>query len=422
MIVKDEEIFFVDYLKDPSKVIFYAPLRSYLALVKKEVKENFLSTPESEVQSFILEKLKKRNKINITKVIDDIHDSIPEISLALTDNCNIRCVYCHAAAGEPHKQMTMDKKLVNTVIEKYFERLPTNKDQLYVNIAGGGEPTFDFELLKFSVEKAKECAAKKGVKNVMFRLATNGVYGNKVRKFLTDNFSNISLSFDGPAFIQDVHRPIANGKGSFEAVFQTAKYFQEHKANFAIRATVSDYSLPHIMEIVDFFNTNFPNRSIGFETLVPLGRGANSNIKPPNPKLFSDKMIEVLEYTKDKKIKISNSAWSEYDNIRPVFCSAVGVPDWTVMIDGSIYCCSRDGAPDDFKIGKFNFTDNSIEFYEDRIENVKKMNVLNYPECADCFCKYHCAGDCPDRRLTNNLNCGSVKKIGQHILNDKINQ
>ena len=70
---------------------------------------------------------------------------------------------------------------------------------------------------------------------------------------------------------------------------------------------------------------------------------------------------------------------------------------------------------------KFDFDANKVVLEKDKIAVIRKMSVVNYPECQDCFCKYHCAGDCPDRRLTDKLDCDSIREIGAYFLNNKIN-
>jgi radical SAM protein with 4Fe4S-binding SPASM domain len=90
------------------------------------------------------------------------------------------------------------------------------------------------------------------------------------------------------------------------------------------------------------------------------------------------------------------------------------------MVDGKIFCCAKDKAPDLFNFGRFNFENNTVELDNDKLNKIRNLNILNYEECFDCFCKYHCSGDCPDRRLTDSLNCEAIRKIGIHVLNSKI--
>jgi len=420
MRVNNEEIFTIPYLNDDKRRIIYVPLRSYLALVDFNISQLLLSDKYSEEKESFFNNLKQRPLLDIDEIIKNIHLSNPELSLALTDNCNLRCVYCHASAGEAHKLETMSELMVDSILKKYFEFIKPSK---YVKISfdGGGEPTFNFELLKYAINSAKEYAKVTETK-CKFSMATNGFYGKNIREFIVNEFSHVSLSFDGPEHVHDKHRPTQNGKGSFSTVFETAKYFEEAKLSFAFRATISDYSLKYFEEIIDFFIDNFPNKSLGLEHLNSLGRAINcTEVLPPNKEIFTKILLNILEYTKNKPIKILNSASTEYDIIRPVFCSNVGIPNWTVNIKGEIAACARDNVPDEFIFGKFNSVSKELVFDKEKLINLQKMNVKNYPECAECFCKYHCAGDCPDRRMTDKFDCKSIQEIGVHILNDKIN-
>lgn len=108
--------------------------------------------------------------------------------------------------------------------------------------------------------------------------------------------------------------------------------------------------------------------------------------------------------------------------LRTVFCGGVGIPHWTVATDGAISCCTRDNAPEMFTFGHFD--ENLRAFVSDdaRLARIRSLNVFSYPECQDCFCKYHCAGDCADLRLSNLHNCQATMTLGAYWLNRKIDQ
>lgn len=420
MIIDNEEIFILDYLSDSNKKIVYAPLRSYLALVREEAALEIYSGSPSHIKDQIISRIKSKGFLNMQTIIDELQNTNPELSIAITDNCNLRCIYCHASAGDKGKQKTMSYRLIDAIINKYFETIKqTNTVQISFN--GGGEPTYNFNKLKYAVNKIKEISALKGV-DYKLSMATNGFYGDKIRKFIVDEFFEVSLSFDGPEHIQNLHRPLPNGNGSFTKVFDTAIFFRNAGFNMAFRATVSDYSIKYLEEIVDFFAMHFPGTSLGLENLNPFGRGAYCEaVKPPDKNEFSRGIIHLLNYIKDKPISIINSATTDFDIIRPVFCTNVGIPSWTVDVNGVIYACHRDGAPDEFVFGKYDLENDRLTLDSKKIESIRSMVVFNYEECKDCFCKYHCAGDCPDRRLMDKLDCNSTQQIGIKILNDKLN-
>ena len=206
-------------------------------------------------------------------------------------------------------------------------------------------------------------------------------------------------------------------------VYETAKYFHEKKYPFAFRLTVSEFSMHYLEEIIDFFAENFPHRSLRLEHLNPAGRGksmANEKVKAPDKAAFSKKILEIIDYARGKPLKILNSASTEYDIIRVAFCSNVGVPNWIVDARGNIRACARDNSPEIFGFGHYDKAQGKVMLLEDKINSFKKMSVLYYDECNNCFCKYHCAGDCAERRLSDKSDCKSIRSVGVHILSRKI--
>ncbi len=418
-----EEVFFVDTDRYVGKTMVYVPLRSYLALAPEasaaQLKEEQLSPAASE----FFARLKRRPLISIQQTIQELSHCTPHLTLALTEDCSLRCQYCYAAAGEDHRKSAMTPQLISKVVEKYFSTQKFHKNEpIEVTFMGGGEPTFRFDLLQHAVAEVNRCASSASVK-ATFSLATNGFYGTPIRKFLVDNFSNISLSLDGPADIQNLHRPAADGSGTFDRVFETAKYLYAAGAPMAFRATVTSYSVNRVREIVDFFCGNFPKTSLGFEIFIPHGRGAHCTLlQPPSDQEFSRALLDAIAYGRERNYSITNAAASEYHIVRGAFCSAVAVPEWTITVNGTITCCERDGAPDEFTFGYYDEKEDRVVLDDAKISALRSMNVLNYPECQECFCKYNCAGDCPDRRMEKvyKTDCDSIRKIGSYMLSQKL--
>ena len=314
----------------------------------------------------------------------------------------------------------MSNELIDVALESYFSRLAPGTKSVRIHMAGGGEPTFAFATLKYAVTEAKAHGQRRGIE-CAFSMATNGCYGKVIREFVSHNIQSVSLSFDGPPDIQNLHRPLPAGRGSFDSVFATAKYFHANGVNFGIRTTVSDYSLEHLKNIVDFFVLHFPGTRVALEYLTPHGRALRDDfLKSPDKRRLAEQLIMLFDYTKNLPITIVNAASAEYGNVRPIFCTSVGVPNWTVSVDGSLVACARDGGPKAFIYGNVDLTTRTVNIDEAKVAGLREMNVLNYPECEECFAKYHCAGDCPDRRLTYKTDCDAVRMVGKALLNTKI--
>jgi uncharacterized protein len=421
MIVDNEEIFFVDYEGDKSKVIMYAPLRSYLALISDDTAKSIQSDSNNDVKRSVISKVKNRHLINMRALLEEVRNQTPNLSIPITDNCNLRCRYCHASAGEEHKTKAMSKEMIRAILNTYYFGLKKNVRYAKIHFFGGGEPTFEFDKFKFAMETSDQICKERRI-TCHYYIATNGCYGDSVRSLIVSKFKEASLSFDGPAHIQNLHRPFASGKSSFDAVFETAKYFYAHKFPFGIRSTISSYSMDFLHQIIDFFSSNFPGIKLSLEPITPAGRSYKNSELHVDLEKFGYVIVDAFKYASDKPIKLSNAAASEFEIIKPVFCSSIGVPHLTIGTSGSVTCCSRDRLPGEFEIGVFDESKGVITLDQKKVEATKRFNVFNFEECADCFVKYHCAGDCPDRRISKNTDCNYVRKLGQYMLNNKINQ
>jgi uncharacterized protein len=52
-----------------------------------------------------------------------------------------------------------------------------------------------------------------------------------------------------------------------------------------------------------------------------------------------------------------------------------------------------------FFYGRYDPKTRTFVLDRDRRERLFGLSVLEKPECSDCFCKWHCAGDCPAKAL-----------------------
>lgn len=418
MIINGEELFVVEYFNDSSLKLLYAPLRMTLFLVSNQTVQLLLSDIDSAEKNEILDYIKTKELLDIQHHHAELSKGMPDLSIAITRDCNMGCIYCHADAGVEGHNNNMAPDHVKQIAQYYFEQVakdfPGTK-LVQVSFMGGGEPTVVPKLLRYAVDVCRAEAAKIGVE-LIFTTAVNGLFGKHVADYLIKEFSSVSLSFDGPAFIQNVHRPMKKGKPSFDQVFSTAKYFLQHDFPFALRATISKLSLARYKELVDFFADEFPGKQVGFEPLNPMGRGTMLDITP-SAEEFAIGIRQIAEYAATKDIVIGNASLGKFEQIKTVFCNAISAPGFTVTPEGEIWACTRENAPDVFHYGQFHFDSKKVVIDQEKLENLKKINVFNFPECQDCFCKYHCAGDCPDNRYSNLLKCDATKQLGIQILN-----
>src|SRR5207245_1388891 len=127
-----------------------------------------------------------------------------EVTLFLTNACNLRCSYCYASAGD--YKGSLDLETARAAVELVAKNaVELGKKEFRVSYHGGGEPTLAWDTLTGSARYAEELAAKHGMK-VMLSLASNGVMPAKKVDWVARHIHDFSISYDGPAWVQDKHR------------------------------------------------------------------------------------------------------------------------------------------------------------------------------------------------------------------------
>jgi uncharacterized protein len=81
------------------------------------------------------------------------------------------------------------------------------------------------------------------------------------------------------------------------------------------------------------------------------------------------------------------------------YCAA-SEPNFCVAPGDIVTACyevssETDARADHFVYGRYDRSASKYQFDDERIGTLRAICVEGNAECAHCFCKYHCAGDCP---------------------------
>lgn len=395
------------------KFIIYAPLRRIVFLANKPAVEflnkmegDELSKEEIEGNYEILGRLEQAG------IINNHADSIPSeiknnrflptyITIIPTTDCNLRCVYCYATAGDKIKNM--DWGIAKAGIDlSISSALKLKKKSFSLGFHGGGEPTLRWKLLRKCIDYAKQMGNDNSLKP-RFSIVTNGVLTEHQANFIGQNINSILVSVDGPKDIQDRQRPKSNGHGSSEEVFTTLKRLDELGIRYGIRSTITEYSVNRMTEIIDFFHQNFHNViGIQFEPLFGCGRSISSRWKAPSNEAFIKNYIKAKKKADRYHLKLRYSG-SDLSRVSIRFCGAAG-NNCYVTPDGFISSCIEVTSEDDprsklFFYGKFNKKTSEFDIDKKQLMKLRNMIVQNMWDCQKCFLKWNCAGDCLAKRF-----------------------
>lgn len=226
-------------------------LESAILEIKTAIKE------ENILSAIPVETLTGAAVTDLTQIMEN---GVENITLEVTEKCNLRCKYCiynsshpeHREFGHSHMSWDVAKKSIDFLKDH-------SKDSENINIGFyGGEPLLNFELIKKSVEYAKSIFTG----GIEFAMTTNATLINEdIAKFLMENDFNIIISLDGPEELHDENRIMIDEAGSYEKTVKGAKILfdmeakmgKESKVGFNMVISGPDYEEKYtkVQEFID---------------------------------------------------------------------------------------------------------------------------------------------------------------------------
>ena len=318
-----------------------------------------------------------------------------EATLFLTTGCNLRCVYCYASAGQ-RPIRSMDLATANRGIDfACGNALDTGRQGFTVGYHGGGEPTLHWEVLTESFAYAKRLARKHGLE-VDGSMATNGVLTPEKAEWVMNNLGGVNISVDGLPFIQDMQRPLASGEGSSAHVLETIAAFDRASFRYGLRITVTGASVGYLPQSVKYLMDHAKPEHIQVESTYVLGRGRKSGLAV-DPHAFIEAFREAKGYADRCGVDFFYSA-ARAEVLTDRFCRSCG-EGFSLTPEGLVSACYE--VPDtgfefagEFIFGRYDEGAGRYAFDEEKLAGLRSHTVEAVPWCKDCFCKWHCAGDC----------------------------
>ena len=328
------------------------------------------------------------------------------LGLVTTRACNMGCRYCDFAAPK-QASPAMEFDLARQAVLGYLEllaRSQTPNGQIHFF---GGEPFVTAKLIHAVIEFARLEAAARSIR-LDFEAITNGLYPADRARWIADHFQTIVLSLDGPADLQDRNRPAVNGHAVFNQVDRSARIFARSQAELILRACVTADAAPRLPQIAAWMADEYQPAAICFETLTPSALSLAARLAPPDPWEFarSFEAARVLLAARGIEAVLSTA---DLKKIQVNFCP-VGKDALIVTPDGKINVCyllENDWIECglDFTIGKVDLAapngGERLKIDLEKLQAARNMVVDRRSLCANCFCRFTCAGGCYVRHDTS---------------------
>ena len=329
---------------------------------------------------------------------------------ALTNKCNLGCVYCQAKSSYLKKGVMKKEDAL-----KFVDIALSSPEKELDFEFQGGEPTLNFEILKTIVEYTK--TVKKD-KIINYNLVTN-LYNisDKMIDFLFKNNIKISTSLDGNLELHNSNR-VSKENNSFQNLKNSIKrikeYYKKNDQSFNIGAiqTTTKKSLNNPQKIIDTF-IELGMDGIFLRPLSPLGNSIDSWNKIG---YTANEFLSFYKNALDYIINLNKQGIFFRENNTVLFlkrifqnnhlnymelrspCGAV-IGQLAYNYDGNIYSCDegrmlKEIGDEIFKVGDI------YSKYEDVLNNPTTKSLLvsscleTVPQCSSCVFNQYC-GTCP---------------------------
>jgi uncharacterized protein len=353
------------------------------------------------------------------------------VTLFPTNECNLRCVYCYASSGE-HEKKKMPWKIAKAGIDMVFRSVVENElPSLHLGFHGGGEPSLNENILKRACEYANYLCCENNIE-LSISGAFNGFMPDQTERYIIENLTDLSLSFDGLPEVQNAQRPTRDGKSSFTRVTGFMRAMDDAKFPYGVRMTVTDQSVARFEDSIDFICKNFNPRAIQVEPVFSQGRARRNRLTAPGRERFIDQFLRGKNRASARGIPLLYSG-ARLDAISQRFCMA---PCRALILtpNGDITTCyeafDRSHPENDkFIIGKYS-GNGCLAIDREKLANRLERTAAAAVDCRSCFCKWHCAGDCAGKIFENRENsspnktdrCTLNRELIIHMILDKIRQ
>ncbi|MDP4145192.1 MAG: radical SAM protein [Bacillota bacterium] len=191
-----------------------------------------------------------------------------QISLDITNKCNLRCLHCYNASGE---NLIVDNELSDEEVLKFIDDISQIK--LYNFCFCGGEPLLRKDLLIQCAKKLKS----NGIH--MISMVSNGILMTKetVNQLKEAGIDRVQISLDGAS--PCTHDRLRNKAGSFEKTIQGIKNLLEagFDPNFAF--TPTSFNIDEFKEVYNLLvSLGVKTGELKTQPLMLLGR-ADKNLE-----------------------------------------------------------------------------------------------------------------------------------------------
>ncbi len=341
------------------------------------------------------------------------------LTLETGPGCALACGYCYARARRAGDGVPADAAIADAA-RRVAEHARQEGRPMLLGLHGAGEPLRELAWVERATATVREQAARVGV-SLRIAATTSGVVADAARRWLVENVSTLTVSWDGPREIHDRQRPGRDGRGTYDAVMDTIRgYASASRGRLRLRSTLLASSHRAVPDAVVALDESLPTpgapRVFHLEPRFAAVRGGGAPPDAPNPEAFTRSFLDVLVALGSRRAVVETA------QTRPRFEHGRHCLVWqdnlALRSDGSIGACFADDA---LTIGAWSPA-TGCRLDAARIEELSRLTSSSDPACERCFlarcCARYCPDECPLVRpfARDPVRCARNRRLGAALL------
>jgi len=310
------------------------------------------------------------------------HDDYRNITLHLTDRCNLECLYCY---NKTERMTHQHSELRASDWKPIIDDILANSVSGHIDVTlSGGEPLlYDeiYEVTRFLKER-----------NSTVGMITNGtIRPNENIDKLIGLLDSVTVSID--SHIEKVN-DLTRGVGTYKKIIKFIKYLEKKNVDYAINSVLTSHNIETYHETLKVFRKIFSKA----KRIQPIVQEASHNA--PGIKATKSQMDDYMDYFYVNEM-IKDTVERDILNdttdalLYRVGCS-IAAREFALAPDGSLLPC-RAIYFSEMSAGKLNGKNfNEIWNNSDVLNRVRKANNDRIAICKGQRCDFYslCLGGC----------------------------
>ena len=326
--------------------------------------------------------------------------------------CNLRCPYCfqREIADKGHFMNEEMVDLAFSAIDGLEKNATAQRDTLGgqmpvpgISIAGG-EPLLTSIRQRRVLERIIQCSEDRGFR---YSVVTNGV---KLKDYVdmfdrTLMITDIQVTIDGPAWIHNIRRAFADGRGTFHLIERGVNAALDKRLPLSLRVNIDLENIDYVKDLGAFIlDTGWLNAENFHCYVSPVTD--NSSLggydRITDESLLLEKMLALRDSDPDIAKIFNINHFLGFNYVRklveerepklPVLyrCEAV-LGMYIFDPRGNIYVCLEASGNPQFSVGSYV---PKLELSDAKIDEWFTKDLVHLPTCSGCKVRFICAGGC----------------------------